>query len=109
MVILVTAKVVKKNDKYLSFECSGHAGYARRGKDIICSAISMLSYNCANSIMALTQSEIEVCENDGFISWEFKNDIDDKASLLMDSLLIGLRSIMEDYDNKYLTLIIEEV
>ena len=106
---MVTAKVVKKNDKYVSFECTGHAGYARKGKDIICSAISMLAYNCANSIMVLSKSEIEFYENDGFISWKFKNGIDDKATLLMDSLLIGLRSIMEDYDNKYLTLIIEEV
>ena len=106
---MVTAKVVKSKGKYLSFECSGHAGYARRGKDIICSAISMLTYNCANSVMSLTDSPIVTEENDGFISWKFTGEVDEKASLLMDSLLIGLMSIMEDYDNKYLTLIIEEV
>ena len=106
---MVTAKVVKKNNKYYSFICSGHAGFARSGRDIVCSAISMLTLNCANSIMALTTSEIDAEEKDGFVSWIFNGNVDDKATLLMDSLLIGLKSIIEEYGNKYLTLKIEEV
>ena len=106
---MVTAKVVKKNNIYVAFSCTGHAGFALSGKDIVCSAISMLTINCANSIMTLTNTIIDVSEEDGFISWEFVDEPDDKAALLMDSLIIGLKSIIEDYGKKYLTLITEEV
>ena len=105
---MVTAKVIKDSSGYVSFECSGHAGYMRKGKDIVCSAISILTINTANSIMALTDSKIEVNENDGFISWRFTNSCSDAAKLLMDSMMIGLKSLEEDY-KKYLTLHVEEV
>ena len=105
---MVTATVVKDPSGYISFECSGHAGFMKKGKDIVCSAISMLTINTANSIMTLTDTKISVDENDGFISWRFEGTPCEKATLLMDSLLIGLRSVEEDYKG-YLTLRIEEV
>ncbi len=106
---MVTATVIKNSSGYVSFECSGHAGFMRKGRDIVCSAISMLTINTANSIMTLTDSNIDVNENDGFLSWKFTDKPDEKASLLMDSLLIGLRSVEEEYKGKYLTLRVEEV
>ena len=106
---MVTATVVKNKNEYVSFKCLGHAGFALKGKDIVCSAISVLTINCANSIMSLTETEIDVSEEDGFISWKFIGSVDKHAVLLMDSLLIGLRSIINEYGNKYLTLKVEEV
>ena len=105
---MVTARVVKDSSGYVSFECRGHAGFMKKGKDIVCSAISMLTINTANSIMALTDTKISVDENDGFISWRFEGTAGHDATLLMDSLIIGLRSVEEDY-SKYLTLSVEEV
>ena len=106
---MVTATVYKDPSGYLSFSCSGHAGFMTKGKDIVCSAISMLTINTANSIMTLTDSGISINENDGFISWRFEDKPDEKATLLMDSLILGLRSIEEEYKGKYLRLVIEEV
>ena len=106
---MVTATVVKNSKGYESFSCSGHAGFMRKGKDIVCSAISVLTINTANSIMTLTDSKISVNEKDGFLSWEFEDIPTYEAKLLMDSLLIGLRSIEEEYTKKYLTLEIKEV
>ena len=68
----------------------------------------MLTINTANSIMTLTDTKINVDENDGFISWKFETVPGTEATLLMDSMLIGLRSVEEDY-KKYLTLSVEEV
>ncbi len=106
---MVTATVVKNSKGYESFSCSGHAGFMRKGKDIVCSAISVLTINTANSIMTLTDSKISVNEKDGFLSWKFEDIPTYEAKLLMDSLLIGLRSIEEEYTKKYLTLEIKEV
>ena len=105
---MVTATVVKDPSGYVSFECSGHAGFMKKGRDIVCAAISILTINTANSIMTLTDTKIHVDENDGFISWKFEDRPGEAATLLMDSLLIGLRSVEEDYKG-YLTLRIEEV
>ncbi|MCR5687136.1 MAG: ribosomal-processing cysteine protease Prp [Lachnospiraceae bacterium] len=105
---MVTATVVKDPSGYVSFKCSGHAGYMRKGKDIVCSAISALTVNAANSIMTLTDSGISVTENDGFLSWTFDGTCGREAELLMDSLLIGLKSVEEQY-GKYLKLEIKEV
>ena len=68
----------------------------------------MLTINTANSIMTLTDTKILVDENDGFISWKFDGESGHDANLLMDSMLIGLRSVEEEY-KKYLTLSVEEV
>ncbi len=106
---MVTATVVKDSKGYVSFTCKGHAGFMRKGRDIVCSAISVLTINTANSIMTLTGTKISVNENDGFLSWEFTGEADKEATLLMDSLLIGLGSIEEEYGKKYLTLEIKEV
>ncbi len=105
---MVTATVVKNSSGYVSFKCSGHAGFMKRGKDVVCAAISMLTINTANSIMTLTDTKISVDENDGFITWKFEEEPCEKATLLMDSMIIGLRSVEEDYKG-YLTLRIEEV
>ncbi len=105
---MVTATVVKDSKGYVSFTCKGHAGFMRKGKDIVCSAISILTINTANSIMTLTDSKIRVDENDGFLSWEFEDAPTRDAMLLMDSLLIGLRSVEEEYEN-YLKIEIKEV
>ena len=80
----------------------------KAGKDIVCSAISVLTINAANSIMTLTDSKIRVSENDGFLSWEFEDTPQKDATLLMDSLLIGLRSVEEEY-GKFLKIEIKEV
>ena len=106
---MVTATVIKSPSGYVGFECKGHAGYLQKGKDIVCSAISMLTINTANSIMTLTQTPIDAEEKDGFITWTFKDVPDEKATLLMDSLVIGLGSIVEEYGKRYLKLEIKEV
>ena len=106
---MVTATVVKGPCGYVSFECAGHAGFKEKGEDIVCSAISMLTINTANSIMSLTDTKIDANENDGFISWTFAEIPGEGATLLMDSMVMGLSAIIEEYGRKYLSLEIKEV
>ena len=105
---MITAKVTKKQGRYESFTCEGHAGYDDAGKDIICAAVSMLVINTANSIDRLTGNQIEGSD-DGVIKWHFKKEPDEEGRLLMDSMILGLEEIKKKYGNGYLRLIIEEV
>ena len=46
---MTTCRIVKETEQ-ASIEVKGHAGYAKRGEDIVCAAISVLTINTINSI-----------------------------------------------------------
>ena len=48
-------------------------------------------------------------EEEGLIDVRFANPVNEKTTLLMDSLLLGLREVKEQYGSKYLKLQFEEV
>ena len=105
---MITARLFQNSDnKYWGFEIEGHAGYAEEGEDIICSAVSVLALNTANSIEALTNVKPVCTMKDGFLSCkipilrEAKKNYSD-VYLLLDSLALGLRSIVESYGTQYL-------
>ncbi len=47
------------------FDCSGHAGYARAGKDIVCAAVSVLTTTCVNALESVAGVEPTVTVRDG--------------------------------------------
>lgn len=98
-------------DNYIGFKSSGHAGYADRGHDIVCAAVSVLVINTINSLEAFTQDEIKIKtdENKGMIEFRFVNHISDKGTLLMNSLKLGLEGIEQDYNDGYIRIKIKEV
>ena len=105
---MITARLFQNSDnKYWGFEIEGHAGYAEEGEDIICSAVSVLALNTANSIEALTNVRPICTVKDGFLSCkipvlrEAKQNYSD-VNLLLDSLALGLRSVSESYGTQYL-------
>ena len=104
--------ILKTSDGlFKGFECNGHAGFADYGKDVVCSAISVLTINTINSIDQLTGDQIAVSEDGsaGIISCHFINDISEKTDLLMQSFELGVNSIYKQYGKKYLNIKIKEV
>lgn len=98
--------IIHKNqeDKITGFSSLGHAEYDKRGKDIICSAVSVLIINIINSMEHLTTDEFDLKQNskDGYIDFRLKDKPSDYASLLLDSMELGLRGIQNEYGNKYI-------
>ena len=94
----------------MGFQISGHAGFARRGKDIVCSAVSALAINTINSIDKLTDAKFEADVNElGTIKFKFKSQSDDKSQLLVSALSLGLTELYKEYDGKYLQVYFKEV
>ncbi len=94
----------------MGFQISGHAGYARRGQDIVCSAVSALAINTINSIDRLTDAKFETDISDaGSIKFKFKSQSDDKSQLLVSALSLGLTELYKEYDGKYLQVYFKEV
>ena len=87
--------VVKVTPDYISIQ--GHANYAESGKDIVCAAVSALTFTLINSISQLTDDTIEASgENQGNIFVKLKS-LSDKGRLLIDSFFIGICSIANEY------------
>ena len=106
---MITIKVRKKNGSYEEFISKGHAGYAEAGQDIVCAAVSALIITTVNSLEKFTDDNFDVHEKDGFVSIHFRNNLSERAMLLMDSLLLGLTEIAGSYNNRYLTVKVKEV
>ncbi len=108
---MTTITVIKsKNGEYKEVTCEGHADYAEAGSDIVCSAISILVINTINSISELTSAKMEVAGSDsGYICCRFTEVPDQGSTLLLDSMILGLKSITEQYGKKHLKLKFREV
>lgn len=98
----------------------GHAGFGQSGSDIVCAAISILVINTLNSIEELAKEKVitESDEKEGYLECHFPDQINDQTKLLMDSLIMGLKGIEQNYGRqkkafskgkRYFELIIKEV
>jgi len=77
----------------------------------VCSAVSVLVINTINSIERLTNCQMTVTseEENGMIKCSFTQKPDEGGRLLLDSMILGLQSIAEEYGKKYLKLKFKEV
>lgn len=87
-----------------SLSVKGHAGYAERGKDIYCSAVSVLTQGLLHSLDALTDDVVVVKIEDGYIDMRFEN-LSEKGKLLMDSFFITVTDIQKVCDGKYVAIV----
>lgn len=96
---------------YRGFTCSGHAGYAQYGEDIVCAAVSALTINTVNAMEALAGQKLQTVtgEEDGVLDVRLVGEGNEKSKLLMDAMVLGLESIAAQYGKKYLKLKFEEV
>lgn len=106
---MTKVKIFRRDGRYLGFDADGHAGYDDYGKDVVCAAVSVLTINTVNSIEQLAHDKVETSEEDGHLNCSFPVELSDRGKLLMDSLVLGLRSIEESYGKSYLEVEIEEV
>ena len=99
---------VKVNLESVTGFCSeGHAGYARHGKDIVCAAVSALVMNTMESIHLLSHDVFDYEEDEKRGVCDFRvvsNPTSPETKVLIQSLVIGLQSIQEEYGEKYLRI-----
>ncbi len=109
--ITVTVFRTRRTGCYQGFSCEGHAEYAEEGQDIVCAAVSALTLNTINSIEAFTDDvfSVEQAEDGGYLKITLEGEPSDKTALLMDSMVLGLNSIQENYGNAYSRLTFKEV
>ena len=106
---MITVTIYKNSNQYTEFSVEGHAGYAEEGFDIICAAVSVLTVNTVNSLEAFTEDAFLGEEKNGFLTCRFPEPLSEKAQLLMDSMVLGLTDIQNNYGKQYIRIIFKEV
>ncbi len=118
---MIKVIITKQNGGYKSFICSGHARY-REGRglgsflkpqgDVVCAGVSAIVINTVNCLQDLLHEDIG-CDYDseegGLITCVFRSNPTHEASLLIDSMIHGLKWIQGEYGERYLKFEIEEV
>lgn len=109
----MTRVVIGKNPdgSYRQLICSGHAGYANAGRDIVCASVSVLVINTINALEELAGESFQTdcSEEDGFIRCDFKSPLQERSVFLLDAMVYGLMNIQKEYGKKYLQVEIKEV
>ncbi|MFA5576529.1 MAG: ribosomal-processing cysteine protease Prp [Tissierellaceae bacterium] len=95
-----------KKDNIKKFTIRGHANYASHGNDIVCAAVSALAQTTLLSLVKVCGVEEDrinytIEEKTGFLDVELPRDLDssslEKTQILLESLKIGINSIIEIY------------
>ena len=99
-------RIKNEHGENIGFRCLGHAGFAKYGKDIVCAAVSGLVLNTINSIEAFTEDKFSCAqeEKSGLVEFVIVSEVSKEASLLMDSLFLGLKGIEHDYGKRFITV-----
>ena len=98
--------------EYTGFDLAGHAGFGESGMDIVCAAVSALVINTINSIERFTDDETSCIsdEETGRTEFRFSRIPLHDASLLLDSMVLGLEQIEDSSEYEpYIDMIFKEV
>ncbi len=107
---MIQISIIRHNNEYSQIKAFGHAEYDDYGKDIICSAVSVLIINTANSLEKFTKDLVLAqTYEDGTTEILLKEHPSKEAVLLIDSLVLGLEGIRNQYGKKYLSVDYKEV
>ena len=111
---MISVTVYIEDEQYTGIDFLGHAGNAGSPADdqeLVCSAVSALTINLANSVERFTDDSFEndVDETDGLFRFRFTSGISSDSKLLMHSLIFGLQNIEEAYGEPYIKICYKEV
>ncbi|AHM67524.1 ribosomal-processing cysteine protease Prp [Paenibacillus polymyxa] len=105
---MIIVRIIRLEDGSIQgFSVKGHANFAKSGEDIVCAGVSAVTVGTVNSIVALTDVEMETEMENGFLSAylspESYHDANAQVQLLLESMVIMLTSIAESY-GKYIQI-----
>ncbi len=107
---MISVTIFETDHQYRGFLCEGHAGYAQEGADIICAAVSALTFNTVNSLEAFTEDafQVEQSEDGGYLKLVITETVSPEAELLLRSLVLGLQMTEQNYGSEFLTVRCQE-
>lgn len=103
---MIDVTLLKKKESRLGFAINGHANFNRHGYDIVCAAVSILSYTAVNT---LDYYDIEFdFSDDGENMKVLLEKSNDKSDIILCDFEIGIKTLLTNY-SEYVNLNYREV
>lgn len=84
-----------------SYRVQGHAGFADSGQDIVCAGVSVITIGTVNSVEELLKVYMKQKSKHGllhvFVPQQLDDLVQEKVQLLLESMVVMLKSIEETY------------
>ena len=78
-----------------SFTVKGHAGFAEKGEDIVCAAVSSAAYMAANTITEILGVQAKAKAKEGYMEFAFSGS--DEAADIVRGLRLHFSELAEQY------------
>lgn len=95
---------IDKAGQIVSYEITGHAGFAEAGEDIVCAAVSVLAIETVNNTERLASHPMiveEKPEDGGYLYAEVQTDLDAEQEFITQILLKHLQYSLQDVADAY--------
>ena len=110
--IKVKAKIYPSGE-YKLLEIYGHAQYAEYGKDIVCAGVSALAETAVLGLEKIAGIKPKLKKQEGYFVLRLPKNMSSeealKASLILETIFLGLEDIAKSYPSNIQTEKIEEV
>lgn len=106
---MINVTIVKKNQRIITIEATGHSGYAESGSDIVCSAVSTLTQSLINGLIEVVgvTPSYTIDEEIPHLSVTLPSGLDkdkqSKADVLMRTTYLGIKNVADGY-RKYISI-----
>lgn len=108
---MIKVKFKRDSGSLILFKISGHANFDEYDRDIICSAVSAVTYAIINGITDIVKVNADIEVRDGYSRLSLENESFEnieKCQVLMETMLLAIKSMEVQY-GKYISLDVEEV
>ncbi|OFL14858.1 hypothetical protein HMPREF2782_01710 [Anaerococcus sp. HMSC068A02] len=103
---MIDVTLLIKNEKRLGFAIKGHANFDQHGYDIVCAAVSILSYTAVNTL-DYYELEFDFFDDDNEMKVSLENP-NEKSEIILNNFEIGIKTLLTNY-NEYVNLNYREV
>ena len=94
---MIQITLYSQGDEITGFACTGHAGYAEYGSDIVCAAVSILTTTCANALETVAGVKPQVQAAEGDMALSLPDGAGRDAQVILMAMRQGLRDLAEAY------------
>jgi hypothetical protein len=94
---MIRVTLRSQDGQITGFECTGHAGYAEAGSDIVCAAVSILTTTCANALETVAGVKPQVKASSGRMALSLPQGSGRDAQVILQTLRQGLRDLADEY------------
>ncbi len=101
---MIKISIDRKDGKISSFEISGHANSGPYGYDLVCAAVSAVSFGAVNAVLQLSELELHIDQaENGYLYVDVPNRHVDanqyfKAQLIFEAMIVSLQTIEREYE-----------